>query len=372
MKGKKHTEEQIAFALKQAETGVSVGEICRKMGIAESTFYHWKKKFSGLGVSELRRLRQLEEENRKLGQLVADLSLDKVMLQDVIKFKALKPAQRHGLVTHLQDGYRVSERRACRVLRASRSTLRYVPHRAQNEPVIVQRMTEIAQTRIRYGYRRIHILMQREGWQINHKRLYRLYRQAGLNLRMKRPRRRVSAAHRAARTDPVRVNQIWSMDFVSDALFNGRRFRALTLLDVYSRECLAIHVDVSIRAERVVEIMRSVTSARGSPERIQVDNGSEFVSKALDLWAYEQRVTLDFSRPGRPQDNAHIESFNGSFRDECLNAHWFLSMEDAAEKIEDWRADYNVLRPHSALGNLAPGAFAALNAPTHRPSEPPT
>jgi putative transposase len=238
--------------------------------------------------------------------------------------------------------------------------------------VIVQRMTEIAQTRVRYGYRRIHILMQREGWQINHKRLYRLYRQAGLNLRMKRPRRRVSAAHRAARTDPVKVNQVWSMDFVSDALFNGRRFRALTLLDVYSRECLAIHVDVSIRAERVVEIMRSVTSARGTPERIQVDNGSEFVSKALDLWAYEQRVTLDFSRPGRPQDNAHIESFNGSFRDECLNAHWFLSMEDAAEKIEDWRADYNVLRPHSALGNLAPGAFAALNAPTHRPSEPPT
>ncbi|WP_139322898.1 IS3 family transposase [Deinococcus marmoris] len=372
MKGKKHTEEQIAFALNQAETGVSVGEICRKMGIAESTFYHWKKKFSGLGVTELRRLRQLEDENRKLKQLVADLSLDKVMLQDVIKFKVLRPVQREHLVQHLQAGYRVSERRACQVLRATRSTFRYAPRRKQDEPVILKRMTEIAQTRVRYGYRRIHILMQREGWRINHKRLYRLYQQAGLNLRMKRPRRRVSAAHRAARTDPMNVNQVWSMDFVSDALFNGKRFRTLTLLDVFSRECLAIHVDVSIRAERVVEIMRSVTQARGTPERIQVDNGSEFVSKALDLWAYEQHVTLDFSRPGRPQDNAHIESFNGSFRDECLNTHWFLSLDDAAEKIEHWRVDYNDVRPHSALGNLAPGAFAAQFASTHRPSEIPS
>lgn len=169
-------------------------------------------------------------------------------------------------------------------------------------------MTEIAQTRVRYGYRRIHVLMQREGWQLGHKRVYRLYRQAGLNLRMKRPRRRVSAARCAARTDPVRVNQVWSMDVVSDALFNGRRFRALTLLDVDSRECLAIHVDISIRAEQVVEIMRSVTGARCCPERLQVDNGSEFVSKALDLWAYEHGVTLDFSRPGRPQDNAHADA----------------------------------------------------------------
>ncbi|WP_295815155.1 IS3 family transposase [uncultured Deinococcus sp.] len=372
MKGQTHTEEQIAFALKQSESGVSIGEICRKMGIAESTFYHWKKKFSGLGVSELRRLRQLEEEHRKLGQLVADLSLDKVMLQDVITFKALKPAQQHNLVQHLCDGYRVSERRACRVLRASRTTFRYIRTRPQDEPVIVRRMTEIAQTRVRYGDRRIHILMQREGWRINHKRVYRLYQVAGLNLRMKRPRRRVSAAHRAARTDPVTVNQIWSMDFVSDALFNGKRFRALTLLDVYSRECLAIHVDVSIRAERVVEILRAVTCARGVPERIQVDNGSEFVSKALDLWAYEHRVILDFSRPGRPQDHAHIESLGGSFRDECLNMHWFLSLDDAATKIDHWRADYHAIRPHSALGNLAPAAFSALNAPTRRPSETPT
>lgn len=273
---------------------------------------------------------------------------------------------------HLQGTYQVSERRACRVLKVWRSVQRYVPQVQVDEPVILHRMTEIAQTRVRYGYRRIHVLMNREGWQINHKRVYRLYQQAGLNLRMKRPRRRVSAAHRAARTAPERVNQVWSMDFVSDALFNGKKFRTLTLIDVFTRECLAIHADVGIRAERVVEVVTEAAKQRGRPERIQVDNGSEFVSKALDLWAYEQGVTLDFSRPGKPQDNAHIESFNGSFRDECLNAHWFLSMEDAAEKIERWRSDYNQHRPHSALGNLAPGAFAAQVASVHRPSESPS
>ncbi len=268
---------------------------------------------------------------------------------------------------HLQGTYQVSERRACRVLKVWRSVQRYVPQVQADEPVILHRMTEIAQTRVRYGDRRIHVLMSREGWRINHKRLYRLYQQAGLNLRMKRPRRRVSAAHRAARTTPEQANQVWSLAFVSDALFNGKRFRTLTLIDVFTRECLAIHADVSLRAERVVEVVTEAARHRGRPERIQVDNGSEFVSKALDLWAYEQGVTLDFSRPGKPQDNAHIESFNGSFRDECLNAHWFLSMEDAAEKIERWRSDDNQHRPHSALGNLAPGAFAAQVASVHRP-----
>lgn len=175
-----------------------------------------------------------------------------------------------------------------------RSVQRYVARRRADEPLIVHRMGEIARMRVRYGYRRIHVLMAREGWKLNHKRFYRLYQLAGLNLRMKRPRRRVSAAHRAARTAPVKGNQVWSMDFVSDALFNGRRFRALTLIDVFTRECLAIHTDIGIRAERVVEVVAEVAKHRGTPACIQVDNGSEFVSKALDLWAYDQGVTLDF------------------------------------------------------------------------------
>jgi len=235
------------------------------------------------------------------------------------------------LVSHLRVAYRVSERRACQVIQVWRSVQQYVPTVDVQEPIILQRMTEIAQTRVRYGSRRIHVPMAREGRHINHKRLYQ---QSSLNLRMKRPRRRVSAAHRAGRTPREQVNQVWSMDFVSDARFNGQRFRILTLIDVCSRACMAIHVDIGIRAERVVEVVTEAVKHRARPVRSQVDNGSEFVGKALDVWAYEHGVTLDVSRPGKPQDNGHVESFNGSFRDECLNTHWFLSLEDAAKKIE--------------------------------------
>jgi putative transposase len=147
------------------------------------------------------------------------------------------------------------------------------------------------------------------------------------------------------------------MDFVSDSLFNGRRFRSLTIVDNYSRECLAIEVGQSLTGTEVVAVVERLVKERGKPERIQSDNGSEFVSRVLDKWAYENSLTLDFSRPGKPMDNATIESFNGSFRDECLNVSWFLSMEDAQEKIEKWRRDYNEFRPHSSLGDLTPRQF---------------
>ena len=171
---------------------------------------------------------------------------------------------------------------------------------------------------MRYGYRRIYVLLRREGMAVNHKRIYRLYRQEGLNLRVKRPKRHVSAAHRLERPAVAAPGQVWSMDFVSDALFDGRRLRALTLLDVYTRECLAISVDQGIKGEQVVETLSRVVTRRRAPQSIRVDNGPEFVSNALDRWAYENGVTLDFSRPGRPIDNAYVESFNGRLREECL------------------------------------------------------
>lgn len=214
--------------------------------------------------------------------------------------------------------------------------------------------------RQRYGYRRIHVLLRREGWAINHKRVLRLYREEGLNLRSKRPRRHVMAAHRLDRLPAARPNQIWAMDFVSDALFNGRRFRALTIVDAFTRECLAIHVDQGIRGEDVVAVMERLLFLRGQgPEKVRVDNGPEFVSKVLDHWAYRNSVVLDFSRPGKPTDNAYVESFNGRLRDECLNTHWFLSLDDARAKIEAWRRDYNETRPHTSLGYQTPAEFAS-------------
>lgn len=220
-------------------------------------------------------------------------------------------------------------------------------------------MEEIAATRVHYGFWRIYVLLRREGWQVNHKRVYRLYRQAGLNLRRKRPRRRKAAAHRLERMVPTALNHCWSMDFVADALFDGRRFRALTVVDSFTKENLAIEVDQLLKGEDVVAVMNRLKHQRGLPQRIQTDNGSEFISLALDRWAYDHQVTLDYSRSGKPTDNPFIESFNGSFRDECLNTHWFLSLEDARQKIESWRQDYNHFRTHSSLGDITPCELAS-------------
>jgi putative transposase len=261
----------------------------------------------------------------------------------------------------VQDRFGVSERRGCVALRFHRSSQRYRATRDDQAPLRL-RIREIAAVRVRYGYPRIHILLRREGWPVNRKRVYRLYRQEGLSLRHKRPRRHVMAARRSERPLATRPNEQWSMDFVSDALFDGRRIRALTLVDNYTREALAIVVDSGIRGEHVVEAVEAVAAWRGAPRLIRVDNGPEFVSKVLDRWAYERGVTLDFSRPGKPTDNAFVESFNGRLRDECLDTHWFLSLEDARAKIEAWRRDYNAFRPHTALGHLTPQEFAAKAA----------
>lgn len=216
-------------------------------------------------------------------------------------------------------------------------------------------MKEIAMIRVRYGFWRVFTLLRREGFKDNHKRVYRLYKLEGLNLRSKRHRRSRAGAHRLERLKIEKVNQCWSMDFMSDQLFDGKRFRILTVVDNYTRKCHAIEVGQSLKGIDVVNVMNRIRSEYGHvPERIQVDNGSEFISKDFDKWAYENSVTLDYSRPGRPTDNPFIESFNGSLRDECLNTNWFLSLQDARYKIELWRRDYNEFRPHSSLQGLTP------------------
>ena len=257
----------------------------------------------------------------------------------------------------LRARYGASPSRACAVMMISRSVYRYRSRRRDQTPLLT-RIKEIAAIRVRYGYQRIHVLLRREGWQVNHKRVYRLYRQEGLSLFQRRPRRHRSARQRQALPAASRVNECWSMDFVSDQLYDGRKLRALTLIDAYSRECLAIWVDQGIRGEVVVRVIGEVARERGAPSRVQVDNGPEFVSKVLDRWAYEQRVELAFSRPGKPTDNAYIEAFNGRLRQECLNQHWFLSLADARAKIEAWRKAYNETRPHGSLGWGTPSEYA--------------
>jgi putative transposase len=268
-----------------------------------------------------------------------------------------RPALKRPVVKYIQDHYGITQRRACRLMELHRSVCRY---RSVMDPKLElrQRMRELAHSRVRYGYRRIHVLLRREGWRLGRDQVYRLYCEEALQLRSKLPKRRKMAVTRRERYVPRRTNQAWSMDFVSDQLTNGERFRALTIVDVFSREALAVHVGKQLRAENVVEVCNGLVVKRGAPRRVFTDNGSEFSGRMFDLWAYHHGVRIDFSRPGKPTDNCFIESFNGSLRDECLNVHWFESMEEAKERIEAWRIDYNVSRPHQALQEKTPAEFA--------------
>lgn len=210
--------------------------------------------------------------------------------------------------------------------------------------------------RVSYGYRRLHVLLRREGWKVNHKLVYRIYREEGLEVRTKKRRKRVSAL-RLVLPAASMPNERWSMDFMADSLHDGRRFRVLTLVDHFSRVSPAIEVGSSITGKHVVAVLERLAKEHGLPRVITTDNGTEFTSRAVDEWAHRNGVKLDFIRPGKPIENAYIESFNGRLRQECLNQHWFASLEDARIKIREWRIDYNRHRPHTALGNQTPEQF---------------
>lgn len=247
----------------------------------------------------------------------------------------------------------MSIRRACEVIRFAPRTYRYKSCRS-DQAALEQRIREICQTRVRFGYRRVHVLLKREGWEINAKKTYRIYKELGMQLRNKTPKRRVKAKLREDRASAVGPNEVWAMDFVHDQLATGRKIRVLTVVDTFSRYVPVLDPRFSYRGEDVVATLDRICRRMGYPATIRVDQGSEFISRDLDLWAYQRNVTLDFSRPGKPTDNAFIEAFNGRFRAECLNSHWFMGLEDAAEKLEAWRRDYNEQRPHSAIGHKVP------------------
>lgn len=273
----------------------------------------------------------------------------------------VKPSRRRPLVDYLRDRYRASERHACRVLRLVRGTYRYKSHqKAWTE--LRARIREIAQSRVRYGYRKILVLLRREGWQVGKHLVYRLYKEEGLALKKRPQKRRKAVKHREERFLAKEPNAGWSIDFVADQLQDGRRFRALTIVDVFTRECVAIEVGQSLRGEDVVRTLNRLKHEGRTPKLLFCDNGSEFSGQAMDLWAYQNGAKIDFSRPGKPTDNAFIESFNGTFRDECLNIHWFETLAEARQLIEGWRQEYNGSRPHRALKDRTPSEFASEHA----------
>lgn len=258
----------------------------------------------------------------------------------------------------------ISERRACQLMGISRTVLRYEPRPEADGGQLRGRIAELAAQRRRFGYRRIHALLRREGARVNVKRVHRLYQLDGLQVRRRRRRHGVAVERRPLQM-PTAPNQVWSMDFVSDALDHGQRIKCLTIVDDFTKEAVEIVVDHGIGGAYVARALDQVSKFRGYPRVIRTDQGPEFTGKALDQWAWERGVALRLIQAGKPTQNAYIESFNGKFRDECLNEHWFRSLAEARLLIGAWRQDYNQCRPHSALGYQTPAEFAAACRTRH-------
>jgi putative transposase len=273
------------------------------------------------------------------------------------------------LVRHAVDVHGMPQRRACGLFRVQRSTWYYRSRRSPETALRLQ-LRDLAMSRPRYGYRRLHVLLRRRGVMVNHKKVHRLYREEGLMVRRK-TRRKIASQLRTLPPAPVRPNERWSMDFVSDVLADGRRFRTLNVLDMYTREAVAMEVAFSLPSDAVTRALDRAIATRGAqPEVITIDNGTEFTSRHFDNWAHARGIRLDFIRPGKPVENGYVESFNGKYRDECLSQSWFLSLDDARATIARWRIEYNEARPHSSLGNLTPAEFLSSvldRSPPHNP-----
>jgi putative transposase len=249
-----------------------------------------------------------------------------------------------------------SQRRACALVQISRTVMHYRPRFNDLNDRLRQRLKELAEKYRRYGHIRLYVLIRREGFMINHKRTERIYRQEALSLRIRR-RRKFAAVVRSPLASATRPNERWAMDFIQDSLWSGRKFRTLSIVDTYTRECMVVEADTSLPGHRAVRILDRLADFKGLPDSIRVDNGPEFISKTLDEWAYRNGVKLDFIRPGKPVENAYVESFHGRFRDECLNENYFSDIQEAKNKIEEWRIQYNTFRPHSSLNYKTPEEF---------------
>lgn len=267
----------------------------------------------------------------------------------------------------MSERYDLSIHRACGLLDLERSSYYYVSCRG-DDAALRMRLKELATIRVRFGYRRLHTLLRRQGWRVNHKKVYRIYTEESLVVRTKR-RRKMASRARVPLSTASRPNEQWSMDFIMDRLEDGRLFRVLSVVDNFSRQCVVLEADRSLSGEKVASCLDRTARICGYPRSIRVDNGTEFYSKAMDQWAYRHGVQLEFIRPGKPMENGYIESFHGRLRDECLNVQLFYTIGDARKKLDAWREDYNQVRPHGSLGKQAPEEFLESWAAAKAPSD---
>ncbi|WP_091246305.1 IS3 family transposase [Aquimonas voraii] len=370
MRKSRFTTEQIIGFIKQAEAGMAVTELGRQHGFSPASFYAWRAKYGGMEAEDAKRLKELELENSRLKRLLAEAHLDIEALKVGFGGKTLAPQRKREAVRRMLAAGLVSERRACRLAGLSRDAFRHPPTQTSHTQALSARIIELAQARRRFGYRRLHDLLRPEFPTVNHKKVYRLYREANLAVRRRKKVRR-PASERQSLCAASSPNAVWSMDFVSDALANGRRLKCLTVVDDFTRECVDITVDHGISGAYVVRILDQAARFRGYPKAVRTDNGPEFTSRAFIAWVQQHGVDHQLIEPGKPMQNGYIESFNGKFRDECLNEHWFSSLAQARQVIAEWRRDYNQVRPHSSCGRIPPAEFAAQHRINNQKNEVP-
>ncbi|HPB45298.1 MAG TPA: IS3 family transposase [Microthrixaceae bacterium] len=365
-KRRRHTPEQIIRKLdeghRQLAAGKELDEVCRHLEIAESTWHRWLAQYGGMKANDAKRLKELESENARLKKLLAEAELDKAMLKEIGGGKLLTPNRKRAAVSRLRDRFGVSERRACRVVGQHRSTQRLDPPPiSDDERQLREFLRAFSTERPRWGWRRAAKAARKAGWQVNDKRIRRLWREEGLRVpqkRRKQPLRGIGAPVGAM--CPIRPDALWALDFQFDVTVDGRTLKLLNIIDEFTREALAIEVDRSINADHVVGVLDRLAAERGrAPAFVRFDNGPEFVAHAVADWCRFNDCDSVYIDPGSPWQNAWIESFNGRFRDELLNGRQWDSLLEARVIIEDWRIDYNLNRPHTAHGELSPAEFAA-------------
>nr|WP_229802253.1 IS3 family transposase [Pontibacter akesuensis] len=354
MKKTRFTESQIIKALKEHEGGRKAEDICRELNVSRATFYRWKSQYGGMDISEVRRLKELEEENARLKKMFADLSLSHEILKEVINKKGLGLWQQRQLTEEIISDYGLSVARACRLTGLARSQFYYRSRRDDTE--VIEALQELAAAHPTYGFRKLLAYLRRAGRKWNHKRVYRVYRLLKLN-KKRRGKRRLPARVKQPLVQQTELNSSWSMDFMSDSLASGSRFRTLNVIDDCNREALAIEVASSISSKRVIRTLEQLIDWRGKPAAIRVDNGPEFTSADFTGWCSEKEINVQYIQPGKPMQNGFIERFNGSYRREVLDAYLFLEMEEVRELTEQWVEEYNTKRPHEALGNLTPSEW---------------
>ncbi|UHH10128.1 IS3 family transposase [Luteimonas fraxinea] len=362
MKKSRFTDSQIIAVLKQAEAGTPVPELCREHGISSATFYKWRSKFGGMEVSMVVRMKELEDENRRLKKMYADAQLSADLLKEAMFKKMVRPSQRREMARCAVQDERTSIRHACQTFGVSETCYRYEAKACEENAHIADWLVRLTTAYKDWGFGLCFLHLRNvKGFGWNHKRVYRIYRELELNLRIK-PKKRIVREKPEPLSVPESINQVWSMDFMHDQLSDGRSFRLFNVLDDFNREGLGIEVDLSLPAARVIRSLEQIIEWRGKPNSIRCDNGPEYISGALLSWAERQGIKIEHIQPGKPQQNAYIERYNRTVRYGSLARTLFDTIDQVQDKATRWLWTYNHERPNMALGGITPMQKLAIAA----------